>query len=186
MGRELGPGESPLLCLVPLTVVCLFVLSSTSPLVSCVRGGWGALGCLSCPQPCVPCSSWLCLSCALQGPLVWAAPASACQGGAVGGRKRGRAVTSHPSAVGSLNCSYGGVPALEFLYTSCFGVLSYICTYRGGTWGGSLGERGAAAGLGLGTVVLGVGTGAVRPPPPRQGSAPREGCHLWVPMGPGG
>lgn len=42
----LGPGlveggtwESPLLCLVPQPSVCSFVLSGTSPLVSCVHGG---------------------------------------------------------------------------------------------------------------------------------------------------
>lgn len=75
-------------------------------------------------------------------------------------------MASHPPTVGSLNCSYGAVPTLEFLYTSCFGVLSYICTYRGGIWGDSLGGRGAAARLGLGTVVLGVGTEAVGPPHP--------------------
>lgn len=119
--------------------------------------------CLGCPCLCMPGRGW----------------------GVVGSVCVGGQWHPTPPTVGSLNCLYGAVPTLEFLYTSCFGVLSYICTYRGGIWGDNLGERGAAARLGLGTVVLGVGTGAVGPPLPRQGSAPREGCHLWVPMGPG-
>lgn len=127
MGRELGPGESPLLCLVPLTVVCSFVLSGTSPLVSCVRGGWGALGCLSCPQPCVPCSSWLCLSCALQGPLAWAAPASACQGGAVGGRKRGGSSDIPPLLSGFLELFVWGRPRVGIsIYLVFWGFVVYM------------------------------------------------------------
>lgn len=83
---EVGAGATGVALALPRpSDVCLFVCSvGTSPLLSCVCGGWGALGCLSSPQPCTPCSSWLCLSCALQGPLVWAVPASACQGGAGG------------------------------------------------------------------------------------------------------
>lgn len=45
LGRELGPRKSPLLCLVPLTFVCLFVLSVPphwSPVSVEVGGPWAA------------------------------------------------------------------------------------------------------------------------------------------------
>lgn len=91
LGWEWSLWESPFLCIVPPLSTRSLVLSGTSSWVSCVHGGWRAQVCLSWAlQPCALVPSWLCLSCALQGPLAWAA-APGCPGeGLMGGRKQGR------------------------------------------------------------------------------------------------
>lgn len=112
------------------SAICLFICPVwylPTGLLRC--GGWGPWSALAGPQPCAPFSSWLCLSCALQGSLVWAVPVL-CQGGK---GSFGGCTFRGPSAalplVGSLNCSYGGVPALNFYIPRVWG-FSYICTYR--------------------------------------------------------
>lgn len=117
--------------------------------------------------------------------------------GPVGGRRGGQGhvswPVSHPPVVGSLNCSYGGVPALNFYIPHVLGFCRIYVHIGGGVLGGGLGECDAAARLGTEPSGAwgGDGTGAAPlpycgDPRPQRGSVPRGGaCCLWVPVGPG-
>lgn len=127
---------------------CLFVhLSCPVPphwsLVSTEVGGGPGLPRLA-PQPCAPFSSWLCLSCALQGPLVWPAHPHPVLGRdrwvvGRGGRGTFPGLSPTPPVVGSLNCSYGVVPTLNFYIPRVLGFCRIYVHIGGGVLGGVLG-----------------------------------------------
>lgn len=115
-------------------------LPRPSPVSLSVCPVWYILTDLLCPQrwglwsiltrpPCPSSSSWLCLSCALWGPFVWAALYWEGLGGWLEAECGGEEACLLPllsPVVGSLNCLYGGVPVLNFIYLVFWGFVVYM------------------------------------------------------------
>lgn len=186
----LGPGLGERVAMgVPLALprpsaVCLFVcpVQYLPAGLLCPRRLRGAKSASAGPQPRAPFSSWLCLSCALQDPLVWAAPHTVRWGGWRGGGEAHFLAWLPPPTSGFLELFVWGCPRVEFLYTSCFGVCCIYVLIVGGVLGGALGERHAVASQGAepsGTRG-GWGGGSTTPPcpgpPPRRQLVPHSGA----------
>lgn len=172
----LGPGLGERAAMgVPLALprpsaVCLFVcpVRYLPAGLLCPRRLRGAKSASAGPQPRAPFSSWLCLSCALQDPLVWAAPRTVRGGG-------GRHISwpgSHPPLVGSLNCLYGGVPVLNFYIPRVLGFVVYMYLQLVAFWEGRWGNVMLWPARGLSPVALGGGWGGGSTTPPHPGPPP--------------